>query len=108
MKPERWGSPLVQEKYRAEKARDKRYPYNNNNNNNNNNLIVRPYNRNTEYVECKNKSDTSNNRGDWDYFKVIQKIREQHTRKPLSQETTENSHIGHCTHTAESTNVTVQ
>ena len=21
------------------------------------------------------------NRGDWDYFKVIQKIREQHTRK---------------------------
>ena len=25
---------------------------------------------------------TSNNRGDWDYFKVIQKIREQHTRKP--------------------------
>ena len=25
--------------------------------------------------------DTSNNRGDWDYFKVIQKIREQHTGK---------------------------
>jgi len=24
---------------------------------------------------------TSNNWGDWDYFKVIQKIREQHTRK---------------------------
>jgi len=32
-------------------------------------------------VECKNKGDTSNNRGDWDYFKVIKKIREQHTRK---------------------------
>ena len=29
----------------------------------------------------KHKDDTSNNRGDWDYFKVIQKIREQHTRK---------------------------
>ena len=29
----------------------------------------------------KNKGDASNNRGDWDYFKVIQKIREQHTRK---------------------------
>jgi hypothetical protein len=29
----------------------------------------------------KNKGDTSNNRGDWDYFKVIHKIREQHTRK---------------------------
>jgi len=31
----------------------------------------------------KNESDTSNNRGDWDYFKVIQKIREQHTRKNM-------------------------
>ena len=24
------------------------------------------------------KGDTSNNRDDWDYFEVIQKIREQH------------------------------
>ena len=38
-------------------------------------------NSNTAHVECKNKGDTRNNRGDWDYFKVIQKIREQHTRK---------------------------
>ena len=45
---------------------------------------------------------------DWDYFKVIQKIREQHTRKTRSQGTTENSHIGRCTHTSESTNVKVQ
>ena len=30
----------------------------------------------------KNKGDASNNRGDWDYFKVVQKIREQHTGKP--------------------------
>ena len=29
----------------------------------------------------KNKGDTSNNRGNWDYFKDIYKIREQHTRK---------------------------
>ena len=29
----------------------------------------------------KSKVITSNNRGDWDYFKVIQKIREQHTGK---------------------------
>ena len=43
--------------------------------------IYRPYNRNTAHVECKNKGDTSNNRGDWDYFKVIQKIRQQHTGK---------------------------
>jgi len=27
LKPERWGSPLVREKYRAEKACDKRHPY---------------------------------------------------------------------------------
>ena len=27
MKPERWGSPLVKEKYQAEKACDKRHPY---------------------------------------------------------------------------------
>jgi len=34
-------------------------------------IIIIPYNRNTTRVECKNKGDTSNNRGDWDYFKVI-------------------------------------
>jgi len=44
-------------------------------------LKYKDYNRNTAHVECKNKGDTSNNRGDWDYFKVIQKIHEQHTRK---------------------------
>ena len=27
MKPERWGSPLVQEKYQKEKTCDKRHPY---------------------------------------------------------------------------------
>jgi len=27
LKPEQWGSPLVQEKYQKEKACDKRYPY---------------------------------------------------------------------------------
>jgi len=27
LKPERWGSPLVQEKYREKKACDKRHPY---------------------------------------------------------------------------------
>ena len=30
----------------------------------------------------KNKGDTNNNnRDEWDYFRVFQKIREQHTRK---------------------------
>ena len=70
-----------------------------NNNNNNNN--------NTPHVECKNKGDTSNNMSYWDYLKVIQKIREQHTRKTWSQGTTKNSHIGHCTHTSGSANVKV-
>jgi hypothetical protein len=32
-------------------------------------------------------------------------IREQHSRKPRSQRTTENSHIGHYTHTSESANM---
>jgi len=32
LKRERWGSPLVQEKYREEKACDKRHNNNNNNN----------------------------------------------------------------------------
>jgi hypothetical protein len=36
------------------------------------------------HVECKNKGDTSNNWSDWNYFKIIQKIREQHSRKPRS------------------------
>jgi hypothetical protein len=34
------------------------------------------------HVECKNKSDTSNNWSDWNHFKIIQKILEQHTMKP--------------------------
>ena len=33
---------------------------------------------NTAHVECKNKGDNRSNRGDWEYFRVIQKIREQH------------------------------
>jgi nucleoside-specific outer membrane channel protein Tsx len=36
LKPERWGSQLVQENYQEERACDKRH---NNNNNNNNNIV---------------------------------------------------------------------
>jgi hypothetical protein len=32
-------------------------------------------------VECNNKSDTSNNRGNWNHFKIIQKVPEQRTGK---------------------------
>ena len=49
-----------------------------------------------------------NNRSDWDYFKVIQKIREQHKRETGSQGNPENNHTGHCIPTSESTNVKMQ
>ena len=70
---------------------------NNNNNNNNNNNRAR--------VECKRKSDTSKSRGQWNHLKIIQ------TRAKYRQSakwTTENSHIWHCVHTSESTDVEVQ
>jgi enoyl reductase-like protein len=38
----------------------------------------------------------------------VQKIPEQHTGKARNQGTTQNSHIGRCTYTAESTNAKVQ
>jgi len=57
LKPERWGSPLVQEMYREEKACDKRYKYNNNNNNNNNNVLEsqHTYGKNSTF----NRPDTT-------------------------------------------------
>ena len=74
--------------------------YHNNNNNNNNNRccnswrqkydqersrddfkIYRPHNRNLAHVECKSKSDASNNRGDRNHFKFTQTVPEQHTGK---------------------------
>jgi hypothetical protein len=63
------------------------------------------YNKNTAHVVCKNKSDTSNNRGNWNHFKIIQTIPEQQTGIKQNQEITENSHIWHCTHTVGSAEV---
>jgi hypothetical protein len=60
------------------------------------------------HVECKNKSDTTNNRGNWNHLKIIQKIPEQHNGKLQNQGATENSHVEHCTYTLERTNVKVQ
>jgi hypothetical protein len=37
-----------------------------------------------------------------------QKILEPHIRRAQNKGTAENSHIGHCTHTSESTNLKVQ
>ena len=36
----------------------------------------------TVYVEFKNKSDTSNNRDNWNHLKIIQKISKRHKWKP--------------------------
>jgi hypothetical protein len=59
-------------------------------------------------VEYKNKSDTINNTINWNHPKIIQKLPAQPIGKARNQGTTENSHIGHCTHTAESADVNVQ
>jgi hypothetical protein len=44
----------------------------------------------------------------WNNFKILQKILGQHTGKARYQGTTENSYIGHSTHTADSANVEAQ
>jgi len=54
-------------------------------------------------IICKNKSDTSNNRGKWNQLKIIQKIPEQHTQKVKHNRATQNSYNGHGTRTSEST-----
>jgi hypothetical protein len=36
-------------------------------------------------VKLKNKSDTNNNKGNWNRLKIIQKIPEQHTQKARHQ-----------------------
>ena len=55
-------------------------------------LKKKSYNRNRAHVECKSRSDTSNNRGNWNHLKIIQKIPEQHTGRSPHQGTTENFH----------------
>ena len=47
------------------------------------------------HVQCKNKSDTSNNVGDWNQLKIVQKITQQHTGEVRNKGTAENSHTGH-------------
>jgi len=54
------------------------------------------------------ESDISNNKGNWNHLKIIQKMPEQYTGKALNQGTTENNHMGHCTHASGSSNVKVQ
>jgi hypothetical protein len=42
---------------------------------------ILPYNRNSVHVEFENKTDTGNNRSDWNHFKITQTIPDQHTGK---------------------------
>ena len=56
-----------------------------------------PCNRITAHVECKNKSDTSNNGGNWKHPQIIHKIPDEQTKSRI----TEHNHTGQCTHTAE-------
>jgi len=66
------------------------------------------YNTDSAHVECKIRSDTSNNRGNWYNLKITQTKPEQQTGRAQHQVTTANSHIVHCTQFAESDNVKVQ
>jgi hypothetical protein len=43
--------------------------------------------RNTVRVECKNRSGTVTNRGNWNLLKIIHKIPEQEANKARNQET---------------------
>jgi hypothetical protein len=45
-------------------------------------------------VEYKNKSDTSNNRSDWNHFKIIKKTPAQHTGKAEYQGTIKTAILG--------------
>ena len=53
----------------------------------------------------KTKVITRNNRGSRNDLKIFQTTPERNTKNARNQGTTENNHIGHCTHTAESAEV---
>ena len=59
-------------------------------------------------MECRNKGDKNNNKGNWYLSKIIEKIPEQHAGKARNQGTTENSHIGQCAHAWEGINIEVR
>jgi hypothetical protein len=59
-------------------------------------------------VEYESRSDTGDDRGDWNRLKIIQTVPEQHTGEGRNQGITETSHIRHCTQTVGSADVKVQ
>jgi len=72
-------------------------------------LNYKDLNRNSAHAECESKSDTINNRGEWNHLKITQTIPEKpHIRKAQNKGTAKNSHIGQCTHTTETANVKIQ
>ena len=60
------------------------------------------------HVVCERKSYASNKRSNWKQLKVIQTLPEEYTGKTQNQGTISSNHIGHCTHTEDSTNLKVQ
>jgi len=46
------------------------------------------------YVEYRNTSDTSNNKGEQNHLKFVQKLSEQHNWKSRNQGTTKDSNNG--------------
>jgi hypothetical protein len=54
----------------------------------------RPLNSNTAHVERKNRSDTSNDRSNWNYLKIIQNKPAQHTGKGGNEVTRETAILG--------------
>ena len=63
-------------------------------------------------IQCvwnvKNKDYVSNNGGNWNHLRIVQKIPAQHIGNSRNHETTKKSHIRHCVHISESANVKVQ
>ena len=53
-----------------------------------------PCNRNTAHVECKNKSDTSNNEGNWNLPQIIHKVPDEQIGR--ARKTGTASRIGRC------------
>jgi hypothetical protein len=44
-------------------------------------IIERPNNRNSAHMERESRSDTTNNRGDWNHLKITRTVPEQYTGK---------------------------
>jgi hypothetical protein len=61
-----------------------------------------------DYYDDGSSNSSSSSSSSNNHFKITQTIPEQHTGKAQNWGNTKNSHIGHCTHTMECTNLKVQ